>query len=294
MRLIAFSRPPVLVVASHRGFFASEGIDVAFTRTASSREQLDALLAGEQDIAHTAADNVVARVDAGADLRAVLVATRGVDHRLIGAAAVRSLTDVAGRRLGVDAPESGHAILAYVLLAEAGVTRDRFAVVPVGSTRERYAALVSGGIDAAMLNAPHDERAIAGGCHVLADASRRFAEHPGLTVAVRASWASTHRAEVEAYCRALLRGARFAADPANRDRVIDDLSADAGVDRGEAARTYARERLGPVPTVDEMAASVASVCVLRRTAGLASGLFDIGRYFDPSYARAAEATRSPW
>lgn len=292
MRLVAFSRPPALVVASRRGFFADEGIEVSFTRTASSRAQLDALLAGEHDVAHTAADNVVARVDAGADMRIVLVADRGVRHRLIGAPAVGTLAALAGRRLGVDAPESGHAILAYVLLAEAGVARGGYEIVAVGSTQERAAALLDGRIDAAMLNAPHDERAVAAGCRVLADAAARFPRHPGLTVAATRAWSAAHRADLEAYCRALLRGARFAAEPANRDAVIADLAADTGVAADEAERAYERERQGGVPAVDEMADAVAAVCEARRAAGLAHGPFDAHRYFDPSYVRAAEATRS--
>lgn len=291
MRLVAFSRPPALAVASRRGFFADEGLEVSFTRAASSRAQLDALLAGEHDVAHTAADNIVARVDAGADLRIVLVADRGVRHRLIGAPAVGSLGALAGRRLGVDAAESGHAILAYVLLAEAGVARGSYEIVAVGSTRERSAALLDGRIDAAMLNGPHDERALASGCHVLADAAARFPRHPGLAVAVTRAWSSAHRADVAAYCRALLRGARFAAEPANRDAVIADLAADEGLAADEAARAYARERQGDVPTLDEMADAVAAVCEARRAAGLARGPFDVHRYFDPSYVEAAESER---
>jgi len=284
MRLIAFSRPAALVVASRR-FFAAEGLEVMFTRASSSRAQLDALLAGEHDVAHTAADNVVARVDGGADLRIVLVADRGAEHRLIGAPSVPTIAAFAGRRLAVDAAESGHAILAYVLLAEAGVPRDAYAIVPAGSTRERYDALLEGRADAAMLNAPHDERAIVAGCHVLADAAARFPEHPGLTVAVRASWAVTHRREVAAYCRALFAAVRFVADPTNRERVIADLAADADMTPDEAARRYARERRAAPLTPNEMGSAIAAGWEARRAAGLAIGTFDLSRYFDPSFAR---------
>ena len=289
MRLVAFSRPPALVVALRRGFFAAEGLDVAFTRTSSSREQLDALLRGEHDVAHTAADNVVARVDGGAALHVVLVGSLGAEHRLVGAPGVGSLADVRGRRLGVDAADSGHAILAYVLLREAGVERGTYEVIPTGSTRERVDALLDGRVDAAMLNAPHDERALAAGCRVLADTAERFPTHPGLTVAAADRWAAVHRAELVAYCRALVRGIRYVHDAANRDAVVDDLAADGGIAREEAARALARERQGGVPTAAEMAASVAAVCSARRLAGLASGPFDVARYFDASYAREAEA-----
>jgi len=261
VRLIAFSRAPALVAAFERGFFAAEGLEVTFTRATSSRAQLDALLAGEHDVAHTAADNVVARVDKGEDLRVVLVVDRGVDHRLIASPGIARPEDLAGRVLGVDSPESGHAIVAYTMLAEAGIARGRYRAVAVGSTAERYAALVAGTVDAALLSPPHDERAVGQGCHVLADAATRFADLPGLTVAVRGSWAAANADGVMRYCRALLAGARSSG--------------------GDDAHPLTR-------SIAEMEQALRAALALRRAAGLASGDIDVRRYFDPAYARAAD------
>ena len=294
IRLIAFSRPPALLVALQRGFFAGEGLNVAYTKATGSGAQLDGLLAGEHDIAHTAADNIVARVDGGADLRIVLVADLGAEHRLIGASGIHTCADVAGGTLAVDAAESGHAVLAYAILAEAGIARGAYRVLPVGATRARFDALRDGRAQAAMLNAPHDERAVAAGCHVLADAALRFPGHPRLTVAVRGAWGTEHRAEVAAYCRALIAGARWAADPANAEAVTVLVAADEGIDRVLAAIRVASGRLAPAPSLDAMANAVRSVAALRTAVGLrgpdpASGV-DVGRYFDPSFARIADPT----
>lgn len=292
IRLIAFSRPPALVAALRAGFFAREGLEVVYTKATGSGQQLAALVEGTYDVAHTAADNIVARVDGGADLRIVLVADLGVEHRLVGASAIHTCADVAGRTLAVDAAESGHAVLAYALLAEAGVAREAYRVLPVGATRARFDALRDGRAQAAMLNAPHDEQAVAAGCHVLADAALRFPGHPGLTVVVHGAWGTEHRAEVVAYCRALIAGARWAADPANAEAVTTLVVADEGIDRVLATARVARGQLAPVPSLAEMADAVRSVAALRTAVGLrgpdpASGV-DVGRYFDPSFARIAD------
>jgi ABC-type nitrate/sulfonate/bicarbonate transport system substrate-binding protein len=259
VRLIAFARAPALVAAEERGLFAKEGLRVEFSRASSSTAQLNALIAGEYDVAHSAADNVIARVDAGADLRVVLVVDRGVDHRLIGGRDTRALRDVDGRVLGVDSPQTGHALMAYVILTEAGVARGRYRTLAIGGTPERYAALLDGRVDAALLSPPHDERAVGSGCHVLADTATRFADLPGLSVAVRRDWAEAHRDDLVRYCRALLRGARLAHDSR------------------------------PLTTsVAEMAKTIESACALRRATGMASGKIDVARYFDPSFARAAD------
>ena len=295
IRLIAFSRAPALVAALHAGFFAREGLDVVYTKATASGPQLDGLLAGRHDIAHTAADNVVARVDAGADLRIVLVAELGVEHRLVGGPGVRTLAGVAGGVLAVDAPDSGHAVLGYALLAEAGVAREAYAVLPVGATRMRLDAIRDGRAAAAMLNVPYDALAVAAGCHVLADAAQRFPGHPGLTVAVRGAWGTAHRTAVEGYCRAVVAGARWAADPANTDALVDLVAEDEGVDRAEASARVAREKRANVPSLGRMAEAVRSVALLRTSVGLRpadpddSGV-DTARYFDPSYALAADPT----
>lgn len=292
IRLIAFSRPPALVAALRAGFFAREGLEVVYTKATASGPQLDGLLAGTYDIAHTAADNVVARVDAGADLRIVLVADLGVDHRLVGGPGVRTLAGVAGGIFAVDAPDSGHAVLGYALLAEAGVARDAYRVLPVGATRMRLEAIRDGRAAAAMLNVPYDALAVAAGCHVLADAARRFPGHPGLTVAVRGAWGAAHRADVVAYCRALVAGARWAADPANTEALAVLVAEDDGSDLARARARVAREKRLDVPSLARMAEAVRSVALLRTAVGLRpadqAGVTDVTRYFDPSYALAAD------
>jgi ABC-type nitrate/sulfonate/bicarbonate transport system substrate-binding protein len=261
VRLVAFSRHPVFVAAVEAGLFAAEGIEVAFTRAPDSATQLAGLADGAYDVAHTAADNIVARVDGGADLRIALVPELGTDQRLVGAPGVRSSAEVRGRTLGVDAIDSGHALFAYALLAEAGVERGSYDVLPVGSTPRRQVALLEGRIDAAMLSLEDDERIMAAGCHVLADAATRFPGHPGISVAVRGRSAVGQRDLIVSYCRALLGGARAVAAARGRR----------------------------VPTVSEMATSIGSVCALRNTVGLRRGPIDASRYFDASLAREAGA-----
>src|SRR5207245_7370840 len=74
LRVIAFSRPAAFVVAEGEGFFVDESLAVEYTQARGSAPQLDALVRGEFDLAHTAADNIVMRVDRdGADIAVVCV-----------------------------------------------------------------------------------------------------------------------------------------------------------------------------------------------------------------------------
>ncbi len=291
VRLIGFGKPPALAVALQGGFFAREGLEVRFTRAPSSERQIRGLLAGEWDIAHTAVDNVFEHVDAeGADLALVLVGEVGTDIRLIA----RDATDVrslAGKRLGVDSPRSGYALMAYLILAKAGIDRGGYDVVQVGGSTERAKALVAGTVDFAMLGSPNDEEALAAGGRVLAEAARYLPGYPALTVAARRSWAAAHRDLLTRYCRALLGAIRTAADPAHRDATVGALAAELGTDRVFAERVYeraARAREGSAPpSTDEMAASVRRALELRRGVTGAGPMDGIDRYVDLSYAESA-------
>lgn len=208
LRVIAFSRPPALDAAEREGRLAAERIELEVVGATGSSAQIASLMAGECDVVHTAADNVLARVDRGErDLRVYLVAELGLDLRLV-ARGVTSTRDLAGRRLGVDAAWSGHALLLYALLERAGIARGDWEAVQLGGSAQRLAALQGGRVDAALLSPPHDATGVEQGAVVLADCAREFPRHPGLTIAARPSWAAVHGAALEGYLRAIVAGQR--------------------------------------------------------------------------------------
>lgn len=258
VRLIAFSRAPGLEAAIRSGAFAAEHLEVQVSQTSSSESQLAALAEGQCEIVHTAADNVLARLDRGErDLRIYLVADLGVDLVLV-ARGVRSIREIASKRLGVDATWSGHALLLYALLERAGVSRGDWTAVPVGGSMHRLEALMDGRADATLLSPPHDAPALASGAVALADVREAFPGHPGLTVAARPSWASEQGDALTGYLRALVAGQRSVG--------------------------------ATVPAVSAQRQALLGALRLRRslTGGAGPGERDIDIAFDPAPARRAD------
>jgi ABC-type nitrate/sulfonate/bicarbonate transport system substrate-binding protein len=282
LRLMAFSRPLALVAAEREGFLAAEALAIEYSQSRGSAPQIAALLAGELDVVHTAVDNVVLRVDRdGADLVMVLVAELGISQRLVVRADIESIADLRGQTLGVDAVDSGYATLLYAMLERRGVRRDAYRVLSVGGTSERLEALLAGKIAGGMLGTPHDLQALAAGARSLASASDEYPGYPALGVAAKRTWAGAHRDLVARYSRALVKGARWAADPANRDRGIELLAADGGVSLEMAAGVYeaeARSREVAAPTLEQQRASVARVVELRHPGEAVA----VQRYFEPA------------
>jgi len=287
LRVIAFSRPAAFVVAEGEGFFVDESLAVEYTQARGSAPQLDALVRGEFDLAHTAADNIVMRVDRdGADLAVVCVAELGVAQRLVVRPEIATIGELRGKDLGVDAIESGYATLLYNILDRRGVARGSYRPVAVGGTAQRLDALLAGSIAGAMLAPPHDLRALAEGARILASAADDFPGYPGVTVAARRSWARDHHDLVTRYCRALLAGARWAADRANRERVIELLGPEAGSPNAAVAMYEAEDRAREVaaPTLAQAHAAMARVVELRHPGRPP----EVERYFDPSFTASAD------
>jgi ABC-type nitrate/sulfonate/bicarbonate transport system substrate-binding protein len=290
LRLNTFSQVSALLAAQHRGYLEEEGLAVDVEIAVGSRPQMEGLLAGRYDLVHTNADNVMKfRAFGHRDLTIFLVLDTGIAQKLVVAPDVSDWTDLRGRRVGVDAPDSGYAFVLYELLRLHGLEKGDYEVVPLGATGYRLQGLQEGEIVAGLLSHHHEATAVDEGFRILADTRQHFGGHPGVTAATTTGWAESE-AEVHAgYTRALLRAAAWAMDPANRDDVVDLVARAREVDRARARRILDIEtasRTGVIRTVEDAERSLAE------TAGLRAQYTGTrpGDYFDPSAMERALAS----
>ena len=145
LRVIAFSRPLAALAAMGEGFFEQAGLRVAYERTQGSAAQIRGLLAGRWDIAHTAADNVMAFNDREqAGLRVVWVGDLGLGQKLFVPPQISGYAALRGQVLAVDALDTGYAYVLHRMLRQNGLPADGYRFVSVGGTRERFQALADG------------------------------------------------------------------------------------------------------------------------------------------------------
>lgn len=267
LKVIAFSRPPAVLAAERQGFLAAEGLSVEYTITRGSVEQIRGLRGGVWDIAHTAADNVMAYNDRDqANLRVFLVADLGLGQKLFVLPRYRQYQDLTDQTLAVDALDTGYAFVLRKMLEHHGIARDRYQLQSVGGTRERFEAMRRESVAGALLSPPYDSAALDLGFRMLQAADEIFPDYPGLTCATTQSFVESHFEVLVSYARALARGARWASDPANRERVEGYVAEDQGVDQNAAQRRLhielsAIRRL--LPTVQETMAALKTVRALR-------------------------------
>ncbi len=161
-----FSPSVLLRVARRTGLLAAAGLAVTEVPVASSPAQFRALLDGRLDAAVTSPDNVLAYryvptnpLGRTADVRIVAGIDRGLGLGVYARGGTRGAAALAGARVAVDVPDSGFAFALYAVLADAGLGRDDYAVLSLGSTPRRLEALLAGECDATMLGAGNDLRA---------------------------------------------------------------------------------------------------------------------------------------
>jgi len=226
IKLIAFPGAPNLpiFVAREKGWFAKHGVELDMTLTPNSAYQAEALAKGEFDIAGTAFDNVVAYTEGqGAvafetppDFFAFLGATK-IELAIVARPEFKSVAELAGQSLALDAPGTGFAFVLYHMLEQAGVKPGQYERAAVGATPTRWESVRDGKHAATMTIEPFTSIAKAQGFNILARSTETLADYQGGVFAARRAWAAKNPAVLKGFIKAYLDGLAWTLDPANAD-----------------------------------------------------------------------------
>ncbi len=152
-----------IYVGQDKGFFEAESIAVDVHDTPNSVRQMTDFANGNFDIAMTAFDNVVAyregQGEAPIGQQSDFFAFMGSDSgflNLIATAGIRTIGDLAGHVVSVDAFTTGYAFVLYEILRRNGLDKNAgdYKVVSAGGMTQRWKALSEGRQDATLLSAP--------------------------------------------------------------------------------------------------------------------------------------------
>ena len=186
----AYNLPVTFGVA--RGLYARHGLDVEIAYTRGSTMVTEGLRSGDYDLGVLATDDVVYEVEThGADLFMFMGLHAGI-LTLVARPGIETMGDVAGKRLGVDDPASGFALVAHKILQTSRVSRAEYETVPAGGHEHRARALLDGAIDVALLTPPFTLEALARGCTALARARDYLPAYQASSGVTTRSWARAH------------------------------------------------------------------------------------------------------
>jgi ABC-type nitrate/sulfonate/bicarbonate transport system substrate-binding protein len=285
-------------VAQEKGYFADNGIEAKLTNTPNSVFQLTGLIEGRFDIGMTAIDNVVAYMEGQGEAQVStqpdLVTFMGADNgflSLVVQPEIKSLADLKGKTVSVDARTTGYAFVLFDLLARGGLKPEDYNVERAGGVSSRWTALKERKHAGTMLITPFDILAKAEGFNALQYAADVYGNYQGLVGATRKGWANDNRQKLVGYIRGYVAALDWLAKPENKDEAIAILRKNLPQMSAELAAQSYSVLAGPkgfTPKAKLDVDGVRRVLALRSRYGEPKKeLNDPLKYYDPSYYEAA-------
>lgn len=143
-----------LFVARDAGLFKKHGLEAQLIQMAGPLP-VAALAAGEIDYLTGYTTGIVA-TGQGAPLKGILIALRKPPFYLVAERGVQSLSDLAGKRVGVDRIGSLQHLVVRLMMKNKGADPEKALFTQTGSVSNTVTSLGQGAVSAALLSGPHN------------------------------------------------------------------------------------------------------------------------------------------
>ena len=222
-----------------KGLFAKHGVALDLSFTENSTAQRKGLAAERFDVVHAAVDNAVAMADAGADVVILTGGDAGMNEFFVQPD-VASFSDLRGRTLIVDAPNTAYALQAKKILLKHGLKEGDYKIVPVGRGELRLRAMAeTKDYAAAILNLPFTIQAEKLGMKSLGNTVDLLGPYQANGAFALRSWVAANGALLERYLAGYLESLRWVRRPEHRGECIAILMDRLKIPREIAERSYA-------------------------------------------------------
>ncbi len=230
-----------LHVGIEKGIFARRGLRIALDLTESSKAQRDGLAAGKIQVAHSALDNAIAMIEVAKQDVVIVSGGDGGMNEFFVQADIKSLADLRGRVLLVDAPDTAYALQLKKIMLRAGLKDGAdYTIKPAGAVVFRFKALAEDKNNAgAILNPPFSVQAEALGLRSLGRLTDLLGPYQAVGAFAMRAWARDNGPVLENYLAAYVEAMRWVRDPANKAEDIALLIRKLSLSPAAAERTYA-------------------------------------------------------
>jgi sulfonate transport system substrate-binding protein len=205
------------ILAKQLGEFEKAGVNVEIVDFKGGSESLKAVIGGSADVVSGYFDHCVNLAAKGQHLQAFVVYDRYPGLALVvspkHAGEIKSVKDLANKKVGVSAPGSSTDFFLKYLLSKNGVDPNSVGVVGVGLGATAVAAMEQGQIDAAVMLDPsvtilqgrNKDLKILSDTRTQNDTLAVFGgEYPGGALYTKADWIAGHQKEVQGMATAIV------------------------------------------------------------------------------------------
>ena len=205
------------VLAEQLGEYKKAGVTVELVDFKGGSQALTAVIGGSADVVSGYFDHCVNLAAKNQALQSFVVYDRYPGLALVVApkqtAAIKSVKDLAGKKVGVTAPGSSTDFFLKFLLAKNGVDPNSVGVIGIGLAATAIAAMEQGTVDAAVMLDPavtllqgkNKDLKLLSDTRTQKDTLDVFGgEYPGGALYTKVSWIATHPKETQALTNAIV------------------------------------------------------------------------------------------
>src|SRR6266851_5446620 len=221
--LTLLGRPLQFAAADKQGLFAKYGLEVE-TENLPNSDVLRANLAdGKGDLAYLAVDNAVAMVELTHQDVIIVMGGEGSQNELMAQPEIKSIKDLQGKTLIVDAPNTAYALQMKKILLLNGMQAGKdYEMKPFGATPARLAAMREHKEFAgSMLGPPTSITAKHAGFVSLSTVQELIGPYQAAGYFTERAWAKEHRDALILFLAACIEAQRWLMAPANKQQVIE-------------------------------------------------------------------------
>jgi NitT/TauT family transport system substrate-binding protein len=241
------SAPQVLpLIAQEEGFLPRQGIELDSTFFQGGPPALQAMMAGAADITSQITGTTINAIANGADIAIIMGLQADPDYQLYARAEISSVQALDGKKVAAADPGSELNTLVRKTLSYYGLPPDRYDLLPIGATNNRYAALTQGAVDATLLSVPLTFDAQARGMTYLGTTSDAVPNYMFTTVATKRDWGRQHADALVRLIRGYQDFLTWMQDPASKAKMVEYWVKLSGASEEAARQTYDTYVTGPL------------------------------------------------
>jgi NitT/TauT family transport system substrate-binding protein len=282
-----------LFIGMQKGFFAAGSIDIDLVSAASTAAAMQQITGGSGDMGVGGLTDPIRAIDHGANLSVLLLETSKPPYSLWGKSALKSIADLRGKLVIVGGAKDITRIYFERMAQPNGLKTGDYDLTYAGTTPARYAALLSGAVDGAILYPPASFKATAAGFAKLGELGDYVKDLPFTGYAVNVAWAKAHPAMVTGFAKAMNESVGWFYAPANREAAVDILVKESNSDRDDIEKTYDYfTGLHIYPESNAITAdTLAGLVKVLASTGDLEGAADPARFIDKDVAALASAAK---
>ena len=224
------------LVAHHSGYLAQEGLETRPVVFRSGVQLIQSVIGGDAQIGVCSVPEVIQGIGAGAKVKVPWGNSNLMPFAVVSRPDIRSIQELRGKKIAISSPGSLTDFLTRYVLKNKGLEPSQVSLLSIGGVSTRFAALLSGGVDASLISAAFFSRAKEAKLNLLLMLSEVIPEWPLSVICVREEMLIQREPEFRAFLRAYRQAS--ASLKTNRQAAIQALRKGLRYDEKTATEAY--------------------------------------------------------